>query len=129
METRILRAIEEVMTQNNRHYFSYIWREKVKNELKADSKYQKLLDWINAEINISLSLINVINPAEGELEYWDLYKTAMGKIAVLVHLREILLYQTCTDEMRASIERCFCEKMKIRYWEPLGEYLETGEAQ
>ena len=126
MTNRILRAIEEELRHNNRHYFSYVWREKIKNELKADSKYQKLLDWINNEIFLNLSIVNVINPAEGVTECWDNYCMKMGKIAALIHMREILLFQTCTDEMRGNIEKDLCKNMGIRYWEQAGDYFPIG---
>lgn len=126
MTNRILRAIEEELRHNNRHYFSYVWREKIKNELKADSKYQKLLDWINNEIQVNLSVSNVLDPAEGDLEYLDDYERAMYRFAMLTRWREQLIYPMCTDEMRANIEKALCKKMGIRYWEQAGDYFPVG---
>lgn len=126
MTNRILRAIEEELRHNNRHYFSYVWREKIKNELKADSKYQKLLDWINNEIHVNLSVSNVLDPAEGDLEYLDDYARAMYRFSMLTRWREQLIYPMCTDEMRANIEKALCKKMGIRYWEQAGDYFPVG---
>lgn len=129
MLNQILRAIEDELHKNNLHFFSYVWREEIQNELKADSRYQKLLNWINAEIGLRESIINVIGPADGDISGWDLYIRELGGLAALIHLREILTFRKCTDQMRGNIEKCVCEKMKIRYWENIDEYLPTDTTE
>lgn len=127
MREKILRAIEDELRQSNKRFFGYAWREVVDNALMVENRNQKLCEWMEKRIELDKQIINALCPTEWGLDFWDTYLRELGLLAFLVQMREQICDRRCTTEMRKNIEQAVCKVMSLRYWEPMGEYLERGE--
>ena len=45
-------------------YFGYAWREKINEILSNESKYARLVEWINERIDFNREVIDLFNPAD-----------------------------------------------------------------
>lgn len=130
LEENILKAIKDELNKGNNEFFSYAWREKL-NELgdflEEESKYAKLVNWINKRIDLLNSTKNIFCPADKSektsVSMVNTYLRFMQDMAVLIHCREILLDNRTTTKMRDNIEYTLCKLFKIRYSKHLGEYV------
>lgn len=129
MEESILKAIEKEIIKGNTEFFSYAWREKLQegNFLEKESKYSKLVNWIDNEIELTNSIKNVFCPADKNsnttLAMVNTYLNLMQKLAVLIHCKELLLDKRSTTKMRENIEYTLCKIYKIHYNENLKSYV------
>ena len=120
-------AIEREIRKNDGIYFSYSWREKLGEFLEEESRYAKLVNWLNREIELSESVINVFAPADRTKDYTKgnlaTYMEQIQKLAILIHSRELLLDSRTTREMRENIEYTLGKLYGIHYSEEFGDYI------
>ncbi len=123
---RILYKIEKELNKGFEEYFSYAWREKIDEMLTQESKYTKLVEWINTEIEQRISLVNVFCPAdkcEGYTsKFFQTYTEQIKDLAMLIHFRELLLDSRSTTKMRENIEYTIEKVFRVHYNEFLNCY-------
>ena len=119
--TDLCEVLRLAFAKNNQTYFGYAWREKLGEFLEEESRYARLVDWLNEEIEFHGSVINPLGPAENGEEFEETYLKEIQDYAVLIHLRDLLLDDRTTTQMRENIEKWLCKRYKIRYW---GEYFD-----
>jgi hypothetical protein len=123
----IIDSIEKFMIKNNKIFFSYAWRENITEMLSNESKYQKLVEWINKRIESEQIALNVFNPADKSNEYtneqFNAYKTACQNIAMLINIKYIILDNKCTIQMRENCEYAICKIFNVHYNEFLNIYV------
>ena len=123
----LIKAIEREYAKSMDAYFSYAWREKVNEFLSDESKYARLVDWINNRIDFNRDTIDVFNPADKYEQYnngfFKNYCNACKELAMLINFKEIILDNRCTTEMRENIEYTICKIYKIHYSEQLKCYV------
>lgn len=116
---KVLRKIEKELNNSFIQYFSYGWREKISEILTTETKYSKLIERINKEIEDKISMANVFCPADKTEDYTNdffrNYMDAMRDFAVLIHLRELLLDERTTTQMRENIEYTIEKVFGIKY--------------
>lgn len=122
----ILTAIETELKKNNQEFFSYAWRENITNILENESRFNSLLKWIDSKIELLKININLFNPADKTADYtnetFNTYFNALREFALLINMREILISNTATTEMRNNVEYTLCKIFKIHYNNNLKEY-------
>lgn len=130
IELNVLNAIKKELKKSNIEFFEYAWREKLtelSDFLEEESKYAKLVEWINKRIDFFNDTKNVFSPADKNektsVSMVNTYMELMKNIAVLIHCREILLDKQSTNKMRDNIEYTLCKIFKIHYNKELGEYI------
>ena len=126
----IINVIQQEVKKGNSEFFSYAWREKlgeIGSFLEEESKYARLVDWINKELENCSSLKNIFCPADRDenttLAMVNIYSDLMKKLAILVHCKELLLDERATTKMRENIEYTLCKLYKIRYSKELDCYI------
>lgn len=123
----LIKAIEKQYAKSRDTYFSYAWREKVDEWLDNESRYARLVDWINERIEDKQTTIDVFSPADkGEWytnDYFKSYRSACEEIAMLIHLKWLLLDNRCTIKMRENIEYTICKVFNVHYSEMLKCYV------
>lgn len=123
----LIKAIEKQYAKSRDTYFSYAWREKVDEWLDNESRYARLVDWINERIDDKQTTIDVFSPADkGEWytnDYFKSYRSACEEIAMLIHLKWLLLDNRCTTKMRNNIEYTICKVFNVHYNEMLKCYV------
>lgn len=123
----LIKAIEKQYAKSRDIYFSYAWREKVDEWLDNESRYARLVDWINERIEYNQTTIDVFSPADkGEWyrnDYFKSYRSACEEIAMLTHLKWLLLDNRCTTKMRENIEYTICKVFNVYYDEMLKCYV------
>lgn len=116
---RILKEIEKELRKNNIEYFSYAWREKIINFLEDESRYSKLVEWIDNKIEFNRKYINVFNPADKTEsytnEFFKNYMEALKDFAFLINMKLILLDEKSTTKMRENIEYTICKLYNIKF--------------
>ena len=124
---RIEQAIKKEVQSSLGKYFSYAWRDKIGELLQEETKYARLSDWFNNEIEKSKSIIGVFSPADKNECYsnsfFNTYLEEIKKLGVLIHLREILLDSRTTLKMRENIEYATQKLFGVHYSEELKEYV------
>lgn len=130
LEESILKAIEKEIQKGNNEFFGYAWREKlneISDFLEEESKYARLVEWINEKIRLVNSTKNVFCPADKSedttLAMVNTYLKLMENLAVLIHCKELLLDSRSTIKIRENIEYTLCKIFKIRYSEHLKRYV------
>ena len=127
MKRKILRKIENELNKSFITYFSYAWREKVDEMLTTESKYSKLVSWINKEIEEKMSTANVFSPADKNVDYTNDYfrtfRELLNDTALLIYFRELLLDSKSTTEMRGNIEYAIEKVFHVHYSEYLEDYV------
>lgn len=123
----LINAIEKQYAKTQDVYFSYAWREKIDKWLDAESKYARLVDWINERVADKQIDIDVFSPADKTKEYsngtFNLYRKACEEIGMLLHLKGLILDKRCTTAMRDNIEYTICKIFNIHYNEQLRCYV------
>ena len=113
LANKILQSIRNKFYDSSFEYFSYAWREKVDEMLTTESRFTKLVEWLDKEIEQKLSLVNVFCPADRTDDYtnqfFQTYTEQMKDIAVMTHCRELLLDSRTTTQMRENIEYTICK--------------------
>lgn len=124
---KILKAIRNKLNDSFCEYFSYAWREKVDEMLTTESRFTKLVEWLDKEIRQKLSLVNMFCPADRIDGYtnqnFQTYSEQIKDIAVMTHCRELLLDSRSTTQMRENIEYTVCKVYGIHYSEFLNAYV------
>ncbi len=127
LEEKIVKSIRNKLNDGFCEYFSYAWREKVDEMLKEESRYSKLVKWLDKEIEETVSLINVFCPADRSEDYTNdyfrTYKELMQNLAIMIHCRELLLDERTTTKMRENIEYTVCKLFNIHFSEFLNNYV------
>lgn len=126
----IINAIQKEVIKKNGEFFDYAWREKLGELgtfLEEESKYAKLIDWIDKELDEVNSLKNVFCPADKNenttMAMVNNYGELMKKLAILVHCKELLIDNRSTTKMRENIDYTLCRLYNIRYSEQLKDYV------
>lgn len=123
----IEKAIENSIRENLGFYFSSAWRDKIGDMLEEESKYARLAEWVNKEIERCVKLVNAFCPADKDEAYTNgfanTYLSQMQKLGVLVHCRLLLYDDRTTLEMRENIEYTLCKLYGIKYSTMLKEYI------
>ena len=123
----MINNIEKFLQKNNITFFSYAWREKINETLTTESKYSKLVDWINEEIENQRINLNVFNPVDKTENYLTadlkIHLRACQNIAFLLNSKWIILDNNCTTKMRANYEYTICKLFNIKYNAELGVYV------
>lgn len=124
---KILTAIRNKLNDGFCEYFSYVWREKVIETLTEESKYTKLVRWLDREIEQTASTVNIFCPADKTENYsnkfFQTYLEQMKNLAVMIHFRELLLDERTTTQMRENLEHTVCKLYGIHYSEFLDDYV------
>lgn len=123
---KLLNAIKNEFRKHDNTYFEYAWREKIGDMLETESKYEKLVEWIDEQLDFCCETVGVFSPADRNekttMQNVNTYRTFMEKIAILVHCREMLLDSRSTTKMRENIEYTLCKLYKISYDKELNLY-------
>lgn len=121
---RILKAIQEELQKSTIEFFSYAWREKVSNILTEESRFSRLIEWINNELEQNAITASLFNPAMRadhddksfySKGFFENYKEALLNQSLLIHARETMLDEHCTDKHRETIEAMLCKMFNIKY--------------
>ena len=121
--TDLCEVLRLAFAKNNQTYFGYAWREKLGEFLEEESRYAKLVEWLNKEIGRRGDMINVLSPANWSNEFETGYIENLKEFAVMVHTRDLLLDNRTTMEMRERIEKMLCNHYGIHYNEELESYV------
>lgn len=116
-------AIEREIRKNDGIYFSYAWREKLGEFLEEESRYAKLVNWLNEQLELYGGTINTFSPADWSEEFEESYLKQIQDCAVMIHARDLLLDSRCSGQMREKIENWLCRHFKVRYSEEFGDYI------
>lgn len=124
---KVINAIQKVLKSKLGEYYSCAWRENIKELLETESKYTKLVKWLDGEIEQRLLMINVFCPADRNENYtnndFKIYSEQMKDLAIMVHCKELLNDERTTTKMRESIEYTICKIYGVHYSEYLKEYV------
>lgn len=124
---KLIELLEKQYKKNNKEFFSYAWRENIKNFIEQDSKYQTLVEWIDTQIELAQDLQNVFNPADKTEDYinsyFDTFKEASMNLAILLNFKHLLLHKNTTTTMRDNIEYSICKIYNIKYNKELNSYI------
>lgn len=116
--------MKNVFKENGQEFFSYAWRDKVKEFVEFELKYTQLLDWINERIEVEFNIINSFNPADKDDKYSKaeikLYLSACQTVAVLLNAKEIITNDNCTTKMRENWEYTLCKLFDLSYNKEIG---------
>ena len=116
-------AIEREIRKQDGIYFSSAWREKLGEILKEESRYAKLVQWLNERLELYEGTINIFSPGEWSEEFEESYLRQIEDCGVLIHARDLLLDSRCSGKMRENIEKFICRRYGIHYSEGFGEYI------
>lgn len=121
----LLKIIERTMLQNNEIFFSCVWREKLNEFLSVESKYSKLVEWINRQIDFNKESLIVFNPADHTKNegYYGNYIDCCKEIGILLNTKWIILDNRCTTQMRERIEQFLMDTYSISFNKYLNEYI------
>ena len=121
---RIEEDLKKVFESYNKIFFSYAWRDKINEFLTAESKYSRLVEWINERIDLEFGIINVFNPADKDECFTNAlmkdYLDACKNVALLVNAKTIILDKNCSTKMRENWEYTLCKLFNIKYNSELG---------
>lgn len=125
---KLEKEYQRLFQKNNLNFFSYAWRENVNEFLSSESRYSRLVEWINEQIEDCFSLINVFNPSDwaGDkvftIDMMNTYLEKCMELSFLINARTIILDNKCTTEMRKKIEYSLCKMFNIKFNKDLGLY-------
>lgn len=127
----IEKALEREIKAHLGEYFSYAWRDKLGEMLAVESKFARLLEWVNKEIADCCFVVNFFSPADKNENYTrakaQIYVEHIKRLGILVHCRELLIDSRTTVEMRENIEYTLCKFFNIFYEEKLDCYIYGGK--
>lgn len=124
--------IQEELQESNLIFFGYAWRDKIENILMKESRFSRLVEWINNELEHHMRIIRLFNPSMRAdyddkmiytVEMFENYKTALLNQSLLIHAREIILDKHCTENHREAIEAMLCKMYNIKYYETRNCYV------
>lgn len=123
----LIKLLEKQYIKNNKEFFSYAWRENLTNYFEEDSKYQALIEWIDAELKSAQAVQNVFNPADKidgyTNAYFDTFKKVSMNLAILLNFKHLLLNTNTTTTMRDNIEYSICKIYNVKYNKELNSYI------
>jgi hypothetical protein len=126
----VVKALENELSKSQGIFFGYAWREKLGELgefLQEESKYAKLVEWIETEIAQCNEVKDVFCPADKNesttVSMVQVYKDLMQKLAILVHCKQLLLDGRTTMKMRENIEYTLCKLYDLHYSEELETYI------
>lgn len=129
--TKLIIEIEKQFKQNNELFFGYAWREKIDNMLTEESRFIKLVNWVDSQITFYQNNINVFNPADKSQDYttgyFKTYQDSCMNLTMLINLKSILLNNQTTTQMRENIEQTICKVYKIKYSNFLSNYVSSTD--
>jgi uncharacterized membrane protein YebE (DUF533 family) len=126
IKSKILRKIENELNKSFIEYFSYAWRENLDEMLTTESKYSKLVQWLNNEIEKRVSVMNCFSPADYDdytSEFYKAFREQLSDISFMIYLRELLLDSKTTRKMRENIENTIEKVFNVKYSEQLKDYI------
>ncbi len=97
--------------------------------LEQESKYSKLVDWIDREIKDKMTTANFFSPADMDKvgdytnNFFETFREQLSDIAMLTYFRELLLDDRTTTKMRENIEYSIGKVFGIHYDEYLKDYV------
>lgn len=120
---KLFQRVEDLMhtafIRNNKEFFSYAWRENVANFLTNESRFVKLVEWINQRLEFDFDIINTLNPADKDIHYTNgnarTYSDACREVGILLNAKYIILDDNCTTIMRKNWEETICKLFNIQY--------------
>ena len=122
-----LSYLEDSMIENNLEFMNFALKEQVTNFLEQNSKYAKLVEWLDSEIEFYKNNMVAFNPSLRNDDYINAYfknyDEACKNIAMLLNLRFILVNKHCTNEMRENIEYTICKVFGVHYNDNLEAYV------
>lgn len=122
-----LSYLEDFMIENNLEFMNFALKEQVTNFLEQNSKYAKLVEWLDSEIEFYKNNMVAFNPSLRNDDYINAYfknyDEACKNIAMLLNLRFILVNKHCTNEMRENIEYTICKVFNVHYNDNLEAYV------
>ena len=126
----IINAIQKEVDKGNGEFFAYAWREKLGELgtfLEEESKYSKLVEWVDKELEQTSSLKNIFCPADKDknttIAMVKTYGDLMKKLAILIHCKSLLLDSRTTIKMRENIEYTLCKLYHIKYSKEFNCYI------
>ena len=129
LKNRILKRIRQEINNSFGHYFSYAWREAIGEMLEQESKYSKLVDWIDREIKDKMTTANcfsfsdMITENDCKNTFFETFREQLSDIAMLTYFREVLLDDRTTTKMRENIEYSIGKVFGVHYDEYLKDYV------
>lgn len=129
-QEQIIQALKSKFDTLNLTFYQNIWEKRVYNWLLEDDKYSKLADWCSREIEVLGDISSVFSPINKSDKYsmddFKTYKDSIGNLAIIVHLRSILVSAKCSDQERKNIEYALCKIFNIAYSDTANEYIQRG---
>ena len=129
LKNKILKRIRQEINNSFGHYFSYAWREAIGEMLEQESKYSKLVDWIDREIKDKMTTANFFSPADMDKigdytnDFFETFREQLSDVATLTYFREVLLDDRTTTKMRENIEYSIGKVFGVHYDEYLKDYV------
>lgn len=122
-----LSYLEDFMVENNAEFIDFAMKEQIANLLEQSSRYAKLVEWIDKQIEANKNNMNAFNPSLRNDDYINAYfknyDEACKNIAMLLNLRFILVNKHCTNDMRENIEYTICKVFNVHYNDSLQAYV------
>lgn len=127
---KITSSIRQTLEKSTIRYFGAAWQRHIKCILMDESRYARLLEWINNELAQDAITVCIFNPAaladDKEFytkEVFEMYKTALLNQSLLIHARETILHDECTEQQRETVEKMVCKIFNIHYCKMLDCYM------
>lgn len=131
---KAIEAIQKTLSSSNERIFSYAWREKLGEMgefLEQESRYCKLVNWIDHRLDCEIKTIGVFCPCDKDenytMAYLNTYLESMQTVGVLTQLKELLLDSRSTTKMRENIEYTLCKLYNLEYSEQFKDYIHRSE--
>lgn len=125
--SELLNAIKESVEKQIGYFFEPAWKRNCGEMLKEESKFAKLVDFLQRKIDLCEKALPCFSPVyryEGySAAYYKEYRQLLGELAFLIVLKEHLLDNRTSEEMRANIEYTICKEYSVHYSEELKEYV------
>ena len=129
LKENILKKLRKEISDSFGNFFFYAWDEKLSQMLEKESRYAKLVDWINNEIDNKIGLSNLFSPATMEKvanyssNFFNTFKDNIGDVAILIYFRELLLDDRSSTKIRRNIEYAIEKLFDVHYSEYLKSYV------
>lgn len=127
VEENILSAIEQSVEKQLGYFYKPAWKRICGEMLKEESRYAKLLDFLQHEIELCEKIIPCFSPVARDSEYslgiYKTYKDQICKLCFLITLKEHLIDKRTSNEMRKNIEYTICKEYSVHYSEELKRYV------
>ena len=123
---KLIEILKKEFRKNNQVFYEDAWKDRIETGIKLNGKYDKLLEWLNGEIELLGETVNVFSPLESKShtkKHANTYLNFIQNIGVLIHCKELLLEPKLTEKERENIEYTVCKLFNIHYNEKLGIYV------